>query len=150
MFLEILRGKQTQPPNESKKAEAPQIAVGRAFNADLLAELKELRLKIAREEGVPVFVVFSDSTLVDMCARLPADEDEFLSVSGVGQVKLAKYGAAFLEILRGKQAQPPNNGKKAEAQPIAVNRAFNADLLAELKELRLKIAREEGVPVFVV
>ncbi|MCL2461967.1 MAG: HRDC domain-containing protein, partial [Defluviitaleaceae bacterium] len=39
-------------------------------------------------------------TLVDMCARMPSNEDEFLSVSGVGQVKLAKYGAAFLEAMR--------------------------------------------------
>ncbi|MCL2351065.1 MAG: ATP-dependent DNA helicase [Firmicutes bacterium] len=93
-------------PSLKKKAEAARAAV----NTGLLAALKELRLKIAHEENVPAFVIFSDATLVDMCARMPSNEEEMLGVSGVGQVKLAKYGAAFLNVLRGFAGKDAING----------------------------------------
>ena len=57
------------------------------------------RKRLADEAGVPPYIVFSDATLRDMCAKLPATEDEFLGVSGVGATKLARYGDAFLQEL---------------------------------------------------
>lgn len=68
-------------------------------NNELLKNLKELRLKIAQEKRVPAFVIFSDATLLDMCAKLPANEEDFLEVSGVGKVKLEAYGREFLEVI---------------------------------------------------
>lgn len=68
-------------------------------NNELLKNLKELRLKIAQEKRVPAFVIFSDATLLDMCAKLPANEEDFLEVSGVGKVKLEAYGKEFLEVI---------------------------------------------------
>lgn len=70
-----------------------------AVNDELLKKLKELRFKVAQEKKVPSFVVFSDATLVDMCKRMPANEAEFLEVSGVGKVKLEAYGKEFLEAI---------------------------------------------------
>ena len=70
-----------------------------AINDKLFDELKKLRLKIAAEESVPAFVIFSDATLRDMCRRLPSNRLEFLQVSGVGDVKLEKYGERFLEVI---------------------------------------------------
>jgi ATP-dependent DNA helicase RecQ len=66
----------------------------------LFEELRALRKRIASEEGVPPYVVFSDSTLEAMCGILPSDKEEFLSVPGVGHVKLEKYGEAFLAVIR--------------------------------------------------
>jgi ATP-dependent DNA helicase RecQ len=63
----------------------------------LFEELRQLRKTVAEAEGVPPFVIFSDSSLKDMCAKLPQTEEEFLQVSGVGQHKLDKYGAAFIQ-----------------------------------------------------
>ncbi len=63
---------------------------------DLLDALKQLRLSIAREEEVPLYVIFSNATLLEMAERKPRDMDELLSVSGVGTVKAGKYGEMFL------------------------------------------------------
>lgn len=73
-----------------------------AFSEDLFSKLKELRLAVAREDNVPAFVVFSDATLVDMCQKHPYTTEEMLSVSGVGQVKLERYGERFLQLLCGE------------------------------------------------
>jgi len=70
-----------------------------ALSSGLLSKLKELRLSIAHEENVPAFVIFSDATLVDMCHKHPHTVEELLSVSGVGQVKLERYGERFLQLL---------------------------------------------------
>ena len=56
-------------------------------------------MELAREEGVPAFVIFADRTLIDMAEKRPATLDEMLGVHGVGQRKLARYGDAFLEAL---------------------------------------------------
>jgi ATP-dependent DNA helicase RecQ len=69
------------------------------MNSKLYALLKELRLTIATEQKVPAFVIFSDSTLIDMCLKLPTTNEELLEVSGVGQVKLKRYGEMFLRAI---------------------------------------------------
>jgi len=68
-----------------------------SVNNELLTRLKRLRLDIARKEGVPAFIVFSDTTLIDMCRKMPATENEFLEVNGVGKAKMNRYGRDFLE-----------------------------------------------------
>ncbi|WP_338753221.1 DNA helicase RecQ [Bacillus sp. FJAT-52991] len=65
----------------------------------LFEQLRSLRKQLAQEAGVPPFVIFSDSTLQDMCTRLPQSDEEFLTVSGVGSSKLEKYGEAFLQLI---------------------------------------------------
>ena len=62
----------------------------------LFERLRALRKRIADAAEVPPYIVFSDAALRDMCAKLPATDDEFLEVSGVGATKLARYGEAFL------------------------------------------------------
>jgi len=69
-------------------------------DAELFEGLRALRRELASAQGVPAFVVFADATLRDMCEKLPRTPEEMLKVSGVGQVKLARYGEAFLEVLR--------------------------------------------------
>ena len=62
----------------------------------LFERLRALRKRIADAAEVPPYIVFSDSALRDMCAKLPATDDEFLEVNGVGATKLARYGEDFL------------------------------------------------------
>jgi ATP-dependent DNA helicase RecQ len=66
----------------------------------LFEELRELRKQIAETEKVPPFVIFSDASLKDMCAKLPKSSEEFLQVSGVGDLKLQKYGLEFIRAIR--------------------------------------------------
>lgn len=66
----------------------------------LFDTLKILRRKLADEENKPSFMIFSDATLYDMVRIKPKTLEELLTVSGVGQHKLARYGSAFLEALQ--------------------------------------------------
>jgi ATP-dependent DNA helicase RecQ len=63
--------------------------------------LRELRRRLAREAGVPAYIVFNDRTLTEMVLRQPASSTELLEVPGVGPAKLERWGAAFLEALNG-------------------------------------------------
>lgn len=67
---------------------------------DLFEKLRGLRRVIAEEHRVPPFIIFSDTTLKDMCAKLPVASDEMLDVSGVGKFKLDKYGDRFIELIK--------------------------------------------------
>ena len=67
---------------------------------ELFDELKTLRTKFAREEGMPPYIVFSDAALIEMASYLPQDESEMLKISGVGDVKMEKYGVDFLEAVQ--------------------------------------------------
>ena len=68
-------------------------------DSKLLADLKALRKRLAEEEKVPAFVIFSNATLEDMAKKQPKTMDEFLTVSGIGRVKAQRYGTAFLKEL---------------------------------------------------
>ena len=68
--------------------------------AELFDRLRALRAAIARRQGVPAYVVFSDRTLRELALTWPQTPAEFRAVAGVGDVKAAKYGQAFLEEIR--------------------------------------------------
>jgi ATP-dependent DNA helicase RecQ len=61
--------------------------------------LKAKRMELAREQGVPPYVIFHDSTLLEMLNHRPVSLAELAEISGVGQGKLAKYGEVFLKVL---------------------------------------------------
>ena len=65
----------------------------------LFDALRKLRTDIAREEGLPPYIIFNDKTLIDMCVKLPLDEEAMLDIVGVGVNKLQKYGQRFLAVI---------------------------------------------------
>lgn len=65
----------------------------------LFEDLRQVRRDIALENDVPAYIIFADSTLVDMVQRRPKSLDEMLGVKGVGESKLEKYGQEFLDAL---------------------------------------------------
>ena len=69
--------------------------------------LREHRRGLAEEQGVPPYVIFHDRTLQEMCAILPTDLVEFGRLTGVGDRKLQKYGAGFLQVINDHLAEPP-------------------------------------------
>lgn len=68
--------------------------------AELFEQLKAVRAEVARRDGVPPYIVFSDATLLDMAARKPADLDAMLAVNGVGEKKAVRYGRRFIAAIR--------------------------------------------------
>ena len=75
--------------------------------APLFLELRALRRRLAEEEGVPPYVIFSDATLHDMVEQRPTTEAGLLQVRGVGRVKAERYGSAFLEVIAAASGEPP-------------------------------------------
>lgn len=82
---------------ERKSARTSDILNSRGL--ELLDELKKLRLTLAKEEGMPPYIVFSDKTLVDMCMKLPFTKHDMMDVNGIGENKFEKYGQQFLAAL---------------------------------------------------
>ncbi|MHC1762436.1 MAG: DNA helicase RecQ [Negativicutes bacterium] len=82
------------------------------YDNSLFERLRKLRREIAVREHVPPYVVFADSTLREFCEQIPENEQRMRSIKGVGEIKLARYGAGFLqEILRFIGEQEEQNNK---------------------------------------
>lgn len=79
---------------------AVQVAQSLPEDDGLFEQLRTLRRRLAEEQGVPPFVIFSDRTLHDMSQQQPQTEAEFLDIHGVGASKWAKYGADFLKVIQ--------------------------------------------------
>lgn len=91
----------TAPARARKPKDRPAPAPLPDVDArDLLTALKALRRQIASERRIPGYLVFSDATLVAMASAAPRDDDELLTISGVGPKKLERYGAQFLALIR--------------------------------------------------
>ncbi len=84
-----------------KKEKSRRKPVGdREYDQNLFEKLRKLRKEIAVELGVPPFVVFSDTSLVEMAALRPRNDGEMLDITGVGKYKLEHYGPRFLKVLQ--------------------------------------------------
>ena len=68
---------------------------------DLFEELRALRLRVARDRGVPPYVIFHDTTLRELARLKPADLDALRHIYGVGEKKVQDLGEAVLEVIRG-------------------------------------------------
>lgn len=88
-------------PRDSRVVEKKSTSAKKpGYDGALFQELRELRKMIADEQQVPPFVVFADATLAEMAAQKPRDKWELLKITGVGQHKLARYGDAFLRVIK--------------------------------------------------
>ena len=90
---------QDKGSRKTKKSSSPALDLTQA-DETLFEKLRTLRLKIAKEEKVPPYIVFSDKTLIHMSVQKPKTREEMLLVSGVGAFKYEKYGERFLEIIK--------------------------------------------------
>ena len=94
----LYRGQKVVMKIESEPEEVAAAATSlEEQEAELFDVLKELRGKLAKEAGVPAYVVFSNATLTDMVKKRPRTKWEFKKVSGVGELKASWYSEAFLE-----------------------------------------------------
>ncbi|HFJ9437775.1 TPA: DNA helicase RecQ [Bacillus albus] len=84
----------------------------------LFEVLREVRKEIAQGEGVPPFVIFSDQTLKDMCAKMPQSDSELLTVKGIGEHKLVKYGSHFLQAVQHFIEENPNYAETVKTEVV--------------------------------
>ncbi|MFE8701374.1 DNA helicase RecQ [Cytobacillus sp. FJAT-54145] len=122
---DLLLGKE-----EIYRKEVAQVKVV-SNNDPLFEELRALRKIVAEKEKVPPFVIFSDTTLKDMCAKLPLTKDEFLNVNGVGERKLNQYGEMFIKTIMEFLDENP------ERQPILAETAVEKKVVKKEKDSHL-------------
>ncbi|MFC1701571.1 DNA helicase RecQ [Pseudomonadota bacterium] len=96
--LELARPRVQEKFKKKKKKSGP-VADLSEDDMRLFETLREIRKQLAAEQGVPPYVIFGDVALVEMSRERPSNEDEFLEINGVGQVKLERHGAVFLEAI---------------------------------------------------
>ena len=80
---------------------APSLELETDTDRELFEVLRAKRMELAREQGVPPYVIFSDRSLIEMAVKRPQDDEEFLAINGVGAVKLERYGEVFLGLVAG-------------------------------------------------
>lgn len=94
LMLAVPRLVSVKPRNNSQKS------FGGNYDRKLFAKLRKLRKAIADEENIPPYVVFNDATLIEMAEQLPITASEMLSINGVGQRKLERFGKPFLVMIK--------------------------------------------------
>ena len=97
-------------------------------NGELFEELRQLRLKLAERDDVPPFVVFSDRSLREMASLFPGNPAELLTIHGVGQQKLERYGTDFLTVIeafcqQSPELERPKISPSPPTQPVASSSA---------------------------
>ncbi len=96
----------TDGPKGKASPDEPADAPLTDAQGDLLAALKALRLHLAKQRGVPAYIIFPDRTLIDMARRCPRTKEEFAQVNGVGAIKLKDFAEPFLAAIAA--ATPPS------------------------------------------
>ena len=84
---------------QAKKKPSKAVAELGPYDEALFEHLRAVRKRLADKQGVPPYIVFGDATLVQMARDKPLDEDALLAIVGVGQHKLEKYGAIFMDAI---------------------------------------------------
>jgi ATP-dependent DNA helicase RecQ len=90
---------QAQSSMGGKKSKSKSVDITDE-NIELWEALRTCRKHLANEQGIPPFMIFHDATLKDMLDNKPTSLASFGNISGVGQMKLDKYGAEFLAVLK--------------------------------------------------
>ncbi len=124
-------------PTPQRQPTLGRRAVEADYDMGLFERLRALRRRLADEEGVPAFVVFSDATLRGLAAAKPTGPQAMLRVSGVGPAKLERYGESFLATIREYcNGTPTNSAMAGSQQPSGdSNRFLETDRLTEIRQL---------------
>ena len=102
------------------------------YDAALFELLREKRKALADAANVPPYVIFSDKSLIDMASFFPQSAARFSDMHGVGQVKLERYGAGFLEIIR-NYCREHNLAEVPASRPAAPARTSRKTPLQKLR-----------------
>jgi ATP-dependent DNA helicase RecQ len=122
----------------AKAARSEPAALVSEEDEGMLAALKARRRALADDQGVPAYVVFPDRTLIEMATRRPGTLDEMAGITGVGAVKLERFGSDFLAVLTGEVAPQPH--------PARLRAAGRGEgiLIDRLHEAQVALARGAG------
>ena len=104
-----------------KRKKAAQLAGLNELGAALFEKLRSVRTELAAEKSVPPYIICSDKTLKDICAKLPRDREQLADVYGMGEQKIQNYGEAFVTAVNSFVADNPNpSGSTTGERPQTV------------------------------
>ncbi len=104
-----------------KRKKAAQLAGLNELGAALFEKLRSVRTELAAEKSVPPYIICSDKTLKDMCAKLPRDKEQLADVYGMGEQKIQNYGETFVTAVNSFVAENPNpSGNTSGEKPQTV------------------------------
>lgn len=104
-----------------KRKKAAQLAGLNELGVALFEKLRSVRTELAAEKSVPPYIICSDKTLKDMCAKLPRDKEQLADVYGMGEQKIQNYGEAFVTAVNAFVADSPNpSGSTSGERPQTV------------------------------
>lgn len=104
-----------------KRKNAAQLAGLNELGAALFEKLRSVRTELAAEKSVPPYIICSDKTLKDICAKLPRDKEQLADVYGMGEQKIQNYGEAFVTAVNSFVADNPNpSGSTTGERPQTV------------------------------
>lgn len=104
-----------------KRKKAAQLAGLNELGAALFEKLRSVRTELAAEKSVPPYIICSDKTLKDICAKLPRDKEQLADVYGMGEQKIQNYGEAFVTAVNSFVADNPNpSGSTTGERPQTV------------------------------
>jgi ATP-dependent DNA helicase RecQ len=138
----VLYGKKTYTLRMVK--EIAQKTASRPTDAieqpELFEKLREIRSRLAGEQDVPPYVIFSDKSLRDMCCLLPDTEERMLAVHGVGRTKLKSYAEPFMQAVADWLADNPEIRQPDLPRPAATRPATGA--ISATVQSSVKLARQ--------
>ena len=110
----------------------------------LMGELKGLRAKLAKKEGIPPYMVFSDKTLMEMVDKTPVDMLSFTQIEGVGETKAIKFWKVFVKIIRKSKGLPAisSKGTSYEETLMLFNSNYSIEAIAQIKGIGEKTVYE--------
>ena len=104
-----------------KRKKTAQLAGLNELGVALFEKLRSVRTELAAEKSVPPYIICSDKTLKDMCAKLPRDKEQLADVYGMGEQKIQNYGEAFVTAVNSFVAENPNpSGNTSGEKPQTV------------------------------
>jgi ATP-dependent DNA helicase RecQ len=135
---------------KEKQEEVAKPALQLPLHPELLQRLKDLRYRLARQENVPAYLVFADSTLIELATYLPMSLTDLGKISGFGNLKTGKYGAEFLQVIReycGKEklqslmhTKDQKYRRKQAHEKVSDTKRMSLDLFLQGKDIK-EIAR---------
>ncbi len=146
----ILRGEEKFlirfAPKETRGAKPKRLGKPGGKNAITIADkdrplfdaLREVRLKLAAEAKLPPYIICNDVTLAELATIRPKDEAALHGITGLGNSKIARYGAALLAAIstQGRDAAPPNGLSSTVNQTLALHRqGHDADAIARQRKI---------------
>lgn len=133
----LARYKEPERRKSGRKREEPEMPELKPAER-LLAELKEVRLKLARKEQVPPYIVLSDKVLLELVRLEPTDMEAFSKVEGVGEKKTVRYWKPFVTAIRKFKgiAEPLGTGLSYEETLLLLNSGYDVAGIAATKGIK--------------